>query len=112
MFRWFDAMCRVNAPRALSHDTVRRVCDYLPEFCKFWFVVLEKDGPERHAHVTLFPCKPLQRSNLITMLTRKCIPDWDKDEKANFRRWDANSKTGAVKLIPTWKQSLTIYGSQ
>ena len=31
------------------------------------------------------------------MLTRKCIPDWDKDEKANFRRWDINSKTGAVK---------------
>ena len=81
----------------ITDDTVRRILDYLPEFCKFWFVVLEKDGPERHAHVTLFPRKAMQRSNIITQLTRRCISDWDQAEKWNFRRWDKDSKTGAVK---------------
>ena len=83
--------------KGITDATVGRIYEYLPKFCKYWFIVLEKDGEERHAHVTLFPKKPQQRSNLITMLTRACISDWDSAEKANFRRWDKSTKTGAVK---------------
>ena len=86
-------------PREGISDTcVTSIIGYLPTFCKYYFVVLEKEGTERHAHVVFFPTKPLQRSNVITMLVRKCCTGWSADELANFRRWDKANKTGAVKV--------------
>ena len=92
----------------ITDDTIRRIVKYAPQLCKYWYIVEEKTGTERHVHACLFPHKRVQRSNIITMLIRNCIDDWDDDEKRNFRRWDKCSSNGAVKHM-TNMEVLTAY---
>lgn len=92
----------------ITDATIGRLVQRAPELCSYWFIVEEKEGVERHAHAVLFPKKPQQRSNLITMLTRTVISDWTADEKKNFRRWDKQRKTGAVKTV-THLECITDY---
>lgn len=83
----------------ITDEVINRLIAYMPIICRYWTIVEEKVGEERHVHVCLFLHKAQQRSNIVTMLTRRIIYDWDDDEKKNFRRWCRNLGTGAVKVL-------------
>lgn len=85
--------------RGISDSDLRRLTDWLPSVAQHWLVVVEKEGEARHAHAAIFPHKPQQRSNICTMLLRNVASQWDDDEKANLRRFDRKSGTGAVKTL-------------
>lgn len=84
----------------IQPSTVERIVKYSANTCNWWFIVREKEGVEAHVHWVAFPKKPMQRSNFITNCTTNILKpeNWDEQSKANFRHWDKEKKTGAVKV--------------
>lgn len=81
----------------ITDDDISRILHYIPKLAMYWLLVIEKEGAERHAHLVLFPHIAQQRSNVVTLLSKHCLAGWDKDEIANFKRWDRRTGTGCVK---------------
>ena len=83
----------------LSEETLGRVCSYYDRTFKYYVIVIEKSGKDRHAHTAAFLNKPAQRSNFITSCLTNCCAGWDDEEIANFRRWDRATNQAAVKTL-------------
>lgn len=83
----------------LTDATLGRICSYYHRKFKYYLIVVEKSGKDRHAHAAAFLHKPAQRSNFVSSCLSNCCEGWDDEEIANFRWWDRKTDTGAVKNI-------------
>lgn len=85
----------IRPRNGVTDEQLRRLERWLPQFATYYFVAVEKEGTERHAHCVVCPRKNQQRSNAITMFINNVVHDFDVEELANFRRYDKVKKTGA-----------------
>lgn len=83
----------------ITDDDIAACVAYAPKMCKYWLLVAEKEGQDKHLHCVLFPHIAQQRSNVCTLLTKHCLKGWKPEEIHNFKKWNRQTGTGAVKTL-------------
>lgn len=87
--------CKVG----ITDEDIARIVKYSPVKCKYWLLVCEKEGEDKHAHWVMFPHIAQQRSNMVKQIAQHVLFDWTDAEVNNFKKWDRKTGTGACKTV-------------